>query len=58
MNELLEKIKTQLLKYEDANALKKKIIGSDVRGKLRVLSYNLSTLDRVIDSVFLQRYIE
>lgn len=53
MNELLERIKQQLLKYEDANALRKKMIGSDVRGKLRILSYNLSTLDRVIDSVFL-----
>jgi hypothetical protein len=53
MNELLEKIKSQLLKYEDANALRKKMMGSDVRGKLRTLAYNLSTLDRVIDSVFL-----
>ena len=53
MNELLEKIKSQLLKYEDANALRKKMMGSDVRSKLRTLAYNLSTLDRVIDSVFL-----
>ena len=53
MNELLENIKTQLLKYEDANALRKKMMGSDVRSKLRTLAYNLSTLDRVIDSVFL-----
>ena len=58
MNEVLEGIKSQLLKYEDANALRKKMMGSDVRGKLRILAYNLSTLDRVIDSVFLQRYIE
>ena len=53
MNEVLEGIKSQLLKYEDANALRKKMMGSDVRGKLRILAYNLSTLDRVIDSVFL-----
>ena len=58
MNEVLEGIKSQLLKYEDANALRKKMMGSDVRGTLRILAYNLSTLDRVIDSVFLQRYIE
>ena len=34
------------------------MIGSDVRGKLRVLAYNLSTLDRVVECVFIQRYIE
>jgi hypothetical protein len=52
----MDKIKTQLLKYENANVLRKKMIGSDVRGKLRTLVYNLSTLDKLIDSVFLQRY--
>ena len=58
MHDLLEKIKQQILKYEDANVLRKKMIGSDVRGKLRVLAYNLNTLDRVIECVFIQRYVD
>jgi hypothetical protein len=58
MNELLEKINYQLTKFQNANAIKKKMIEGDVRTKLRGLAYNISTLDRVIDSVFLQKYVE
>ena len=31
MNEILEGVKSRLLKYEDANALRKMMMGSDVK---------------------------
>lgn len=53
LHELLERVEYQMNKFQTANAIKKKMMESDVRHKLRELAFNISTLDRVIDSVFL-----
>jgi hypothetical protein len=53
IQELLEKVNYQTRKYHESNALKKRMIEGDVRSKLRTLSISISTLDRVLDSVFI-----
>ncbi len=58
LQELLERVDYQTNKFQTANAIKQKIMESDVRHKLRELAFNISTLDRVIDSVFLQKLNE
>jgi paraquat-inducible protein B len=51
--DILSRIDYQTNKYATSNAVKKKIQESDVRNKLRELGFNLSNLDRIIESVFL-----
>ena len=45
-------VEYQTSKYARANAVKKKIIESDVRQKLRALSSNIAFLDRMLDAIF------
>ena len=42
----------QSSKFAHANALKRKIMESDVRQKVKALSYNVAFLDRMLDAVF------
>ena len=45
-------VEYQTSKYARANAVKKKMIESDVRQKLRALSSNIAFLDRMLDAIF------
>ncbi len=45
-------VEYQTSKYARANAVKKKMIESDVRQKLRALSSNIAFLDRMVDAIF------
>ena len=51
-SELLDGIKAQCDRYLAANAIMKRLIGSDVRHKLKGLRFSLTFQVRLIDSVY------
>jgi hypothetical protein len=55
--ENLVQIDYQTNKYATTNAIKKKMIQSDVRQKIKALQYNLCFLDRMIDSIFVNHIV-
>ena len=52
ISETLKEMQVQIDKYLAANAVKKKLIASDVRHKLKGLRYSLTFQIRLIDSVY------
>lgn len=45
----------QTTKFHRANGVKKKLIESDVRKKVKALTFNITFLDRMIDAIFVNQ---
>jgi hypothetical protein len=45
----------QTIKFHRANAVKRRLIESDVRKKIKALTFNITFLDRMIDAIFVNQ---